>query len=83
LFCQERRKEPTEVLIETFIRKQLGLKAHTVTAVEQTETALVVDIDRLGKRRLRCGICRRPARLVHDVRRRRQWLDLSVPLPKV
>ena len=30
-----------EVLIETFIRKQLRLKAHTVTKVEETEQMLV------------------------------------------
>jgi hypothetical protein len=28
------REEPIEVLVETFIRKQLGLKAHTVTAAQ-------------------------------------------------
>ena len=48
----------TEVLIETFIRKQLHLKAHTVTKVEQTDENMLVYIDRLGKRLLRCGLCR-------------------------
>jgi hypothetical protein len=43
------------VLIETFLRKQLGLKAHTVTKVEDTERFIVVHIDRLGRRLLRCG----------------------------
>ena len=38
-----------KVLIETFLRKQLGLKAHTVTKVEETEQFMVVDIDRLGE----------------------------------
>jgi len=66
------------VLIETFIRKQWGLKAHKVTGVEQSETVLVVHLDRLGKRRLLCGLCRRPTRQVHDVRRPREWLDLSM-----
>jgi transposase len=37
------------VLIETFIRKQLALKAHTVTQVEETDECMVVQIDRLGK----------------------------------
>ena len=45
------------MLIETFIRKQLGLKAHRVAGVEATEAAVVVRIDRLGGRRLRCGRC--------------------------
>ena len=39
----------TEVLIETFIRKQLRLKAHTVTQIEETDECMVVCIDRLGK----------------------------------
>ena len=47
----------TEVLIETFIRKQLRLKAHTVTKVEETDDCMLVHIDRLGKRLLRCGVC--------------------------
>ena len=41
------------MLIETFLRKEMGLKAHTVTHVEQTEEAAVVSIDQLGKRLLR------------------------------
>ena len=31
------REERIEVLIETFLRKQLRLKAHTVMKVEETE----------------------------------------------
>ena len=38
-----------EVLIETFMRKQLGLKAHAVTRVEETERYMIVHIDRLGR----------------------------------
>ena len=49
----------TEVLIETFIRKQLRLKAHTVTRVEETGECMLVYIDRLGSRLLRCGVCSR------------------------
>jgi len=52
---QGTRKEPTGVLIETFIRKQLRLKAHTVTKVEETGECMLVHIDRLGQRLLRCG----------------------------
>jgi transposase len=67
-----------EVLIETFIRKQLGLKAHTVTRVEQTEDYMIIHLDRLGKRLLRCGLCRQRCRKVHSVRRPREWRDLSM-----
>lgn len=66
------------MLIETFIRKQLRLKAHTVTQVEETEECMLVQIDRLGKRLLRCGVCRRRCREVHDIRRAREWRDLSM-----
>ena len=37
------------MLIETFIRKQLRLKAHTVTKVEETDECMLVYIDRLGQ----------------------------------
>jgi transposase len=66
------------VLIETFIRKQLRLKAHTVTKVEETDAGLLVDIDRLGQRLLRCGVCRQRCRAVHSVRPAREWRDLSM-----
>lgn len=66
------------MLIETFIRKQLRLKAHTVTKVEETEECMTVQIDRLGQRLLRCGVCRQRCREVHDVRRERAWRDLSM-----
>src|SRR5437667_5197121 len=66
------------MLIETFLRKQLGLKAHTVTKVEETESFMVVHIDRLGSRLLRCGLCRQRCRKVHSVRKPREWRDLSM-----
>jgi hypothetical protein len=59
------------VLIETFIRKQLRLKAHTVTKVEETGECMLVHIDRLGQRLLRCGVCRRRCLDVHDIREER------------
>ena len=67
-----------EVLVETFLRKQLGLKAHTVTKVEETERYMIVHIDRLGRRLLRSGVCRQRCRKVHSVRKAREWLDLSI-----
>jgi transposase len=66
------------VLIETFIRKQLRLKAHTVTKVEETGECMLVHIDRLGQRLLRCGVCRRRCLDVHDIREERTWRDLSM-----
>lgn len=66
------------MLIETFIRKQLRLKTHTVTRVEEAADCLRVHIDRLGRRLLRCGLCRQRCREVYDVRREREWRDLSL-----
>jgi len=75
---KEYERTGTEVLIETFIRKQLGLKAHTVTKVEETDQCMLVRIDRLGKRLLRCGVCRQRCLEVHDIRKERGWRDLSM-----
>jgi transposase len=67
--------------METFIRKGLRLKAHRVIEVEQDEVAgeLVVHLDRLGHRRLRCGECGREAPRVAPTRRpARRWRDLAM-----
>ena len=66
------------MLIETFIRKQLALKAHRVTKVEETGEQMIVHIDRRGKRLLRCGVCRQRCLQVHSIRKERQWRDLSM-----
>jgi len=66
------------VLIETFIRKQLRLKAHRVTRVETNEESMIIEIDQLGNRRLRCGVCRKPCRRVHSIRKWREWRDLAM-----
>lgn len=66
------------MLIETFIRKQLRLKAHTVTRVEETDDCMRVYIDRLGSRLLRCSVCGKRCREVHDIRKQREWRDLSM-----
>jgi hypothetical protein len=44
-----------EVPIETIIRKQLALKAHRMTEVEEAGEQLIIHVDRLGTRLLRCG----------------------------
>jgi transposase len=67
--------------METFIRKGLRLKAHTVVAVDEDETTaqLVVHLDRLGHRRLRCGECGREApRAARSRRPPRRWRDLAM-----
>jgi transposase len=67
--------------METFIRKALRLKAHTVVKVEEDEAAgaLSVYLDRLGHRRLRCGTCGLAAQRVASTRRPpRRWRDLAM-----
>ena len=66
------------MLIETFIRKQLRLKAHRVTKVECNEESMIIYIDRQGNRLLRCGVCRQRCRRVHSIRKERDWRDLSM-----
>jgi hypothetical protein len=66
------------VLIETFIRKQLRLKSHTVTKVEESEEWMTVHIDRLGRRLLRCGLCHQRCREIYDICKERTWRDLSM-----
>ena len=42
---------------ETYIRKSLGMKAHYVTRVEESEREVVAQVERIPHRRLRCGRC--------------------------
>jgi transposase len=67
------------VLETTFIRKLLRLKAHKVTQVQETETSVVIHIERLKRRLLRCGVCRQRCGTVHQRRpKERKWRDLSL-----
>jgi transposase len=71
-------RSPTKVLVETFIRKQLRLKAHWVSSVELEEEQVVVRIDRLRSRMLRCGLCGHRCRKVHSALGERRWRDLAM-----
>ncbi len=64
--------------METFIRKQLRMKAHWVTKVEATPEGLVAWVERRGQRRLRCGECGRPARQVLRRDPARSWRHLPL-----
>jgi len=65
--------------MERFIRKSLGLKAHTVVKVEELpDGGLVAHVDRLPHRQLRCGVCGQATGAVAAARRAaRRWRDLS------
>ncbi len=65
--------------LETFIRKSLGMKAHTVVQVEEQPDGVVAHVDRLPGRRLACGECGCPATKVATTRRpERRWQDLAL-----
>ncbi len=66
--------------LETFIRKSLGMKAHTVTQIEVLpEGGLLAQVERLPGRRLCCGACGRPVKRVAPTRRpERRWQDLAL-----
>jgi len=66
--------------METFIRKELGLKAHYVVQVEEASPSeLVAHVERRGQRRLRCGTCgREVARVAATRRPSRRWRDLAL-----
>lgn len=67
--------------METFIRKALRLKAHRVDRVEEDAEAgrLVVHLERVGHRRLHCGVCGRAAPQSAATRRpARRWRDLAM-----
>ena len=49
-----------------------------MTKVEEQDGQMTVSIDRLGRRLLRCGVCRRRCLEVHDIRKEREWRDLPM-----
>ncbi len=66
--------------LETFIRKSLGMKAHTVTQIAVLPDGdLLAQVERLPGRRLCCGACGRPVKRVAPTRRpARRWQDLAL-----
>jgi hypothetical protein len=47
------------------------LKAHRVTRVEESGEEMIISIDRLGQRLLRCEVCRKRCEEVNDIRNER------------
>ena len=48
--------------METFIRKQLRMKSHYITHIEETDQVVIAHVARIGKRKLRCSNCRATCR---------------------
>jgi transposase len=66
------------VLVETCIRKGLGLKVHRVVVVREEHDVLVAEIERIGRRRLRCSGCDQASRHTAGQRPPRRWRDLRL-----
>jgi len=64
--------------LEHCIRRWLGLVAHRVRAVEETDGRLVAEIEAIKGRRPRCGCCGQPVRRTKGRTRRRVWRDLKI-----
>lgn len=64
--------------METFIRKQLRMKSHYVSRIEETDSTLIAYVERIGRRRLSCSRCRRPCPKTHGRTSSRRWRDLSM-----
>lgn len=60
------------MLVESIVRKTLGIKRHVVTEVVQTEAGLRIELNVHKRRRLPCGSCGRLAR-VRDRLTSRRW----------
>lgn len=65
--------------METFIRKQLGMKSHYVAGIAETEDAVAVYVERIGRRQLNCIRCGLPCKSTHGrSKKQRTWRDLSL-----
>lgn len=60
------------MLIESIVRKTLGLKYHRVVKVEEHEEGLLIHLDAKRRRKLTCSHCGRRAR-VRDRLKERTW----------
>ncbi len=60
------------VLMNSIIRKTLGLKHHRIISIKRSISEIVIHIDRIRRRRLSCGQCGHRAK-VRDRLRRRRW----------
>ena len=65
-------------MYRNYIRKSLGMKAHWVTEVVETEGGWVARVDRFGNRRLKCGHYRGEIKMTRGRRPERRWRDLSI-----
>jgi len=64
--------------METFIRKTLGMKSHSITQIEETDDSVIAHVARIGKRQLRCSQCRGLCSRTHGRLKTRTWRDLSL-----
>jgi transposase len=66
------------VRMETFIRKELRMKSHYITHIDETDQVVIAHVARIGKRKLRCSGCRATCRRTHGRLKARRWRDLGL-----
>jgi transposase len=64
--------------LEHCIRRWLGLVAHRVRKVEETDGRLIADVEEMKGRLPRCGCCGRQVKRTKGRTRRREWRDLRI-----
>jgi hypothetical protein len=64
--------------LEHCIRRWLGLRAHRVRSIEETDEGLVAEIEAVEGRRPQCGHCGRKVRRTKGRTKRRLWRDLKI-----
>jgi len=64
--------------LEDSIRRWLGMSAHRVTKVEQTEGRLVAEVEAVKGRLPQCGGCGQKVSRTKGVTGRREWRDLLI-----
>jgi transposase len=64
--------------LEHCIGRWLELRGHFVRQVEETEEALVAEVEAIAGRLPRCGCCGRPVRRTKGRLPRREWRDLMI-----
>lgn len=60
------------MLVESLIRKTLGIKSHVIKTIEETDEGLMVTLDLYRRRRLPCSRCGTPGK-VRDRLKPRTW----------
>ena len=76
-FQETQSLKEEHVLMNSIIRKTLGLKYHRVVRIRKSMSEIEIKIDRIRRRLLACGQCGQRSR-VRDRLRERRWRHVPV-----